>query len=220
MTLTKRMKHYEGRQQDLKNKLNKHLTKLTGQEKDYYQALSQAELAELKTVLSDINNIFTLRLTLSATAWLCKTFGLNEKLEAEILNKIDSIKPNSNGFDIIIDEKDFKIVAEVKCVFPPINGEKYLAAQRNSILDDAIKLINGKKQLRDTTNFHKFLFLIDAGQRTDLALTTLLKFSKVTSKNEIRVSRNDVKVNIEILTDKNINQLSTAKVYLKTLTFE
>jgi hypothetical protein len=211
------MTNYIGRQQDLKTKLNRHLTKITGQEKDYYQALSQADLAELKNVLSDINNVFTLKLTLTATEWLCQNFSVASKLKKDILNRIDEIKPNTNGFDILINEPNLKIVAEVKCVFPSNNGSKYFAAQRNSILDDAYKLVNGKKQLPDTNKYHKFLFIIYDGQRTDLALDTLLKPSKGTSDKEIRKNRHEIKVKIELLKDKTISELSTEKVYLKTL---
>lgn len=210
------MTNYEGRQQDLKTKLNRYLTKLTGQDKDYYQ---KADLVELKTVLSDINNVLTLKLTLTATEWICKNFELDQKVKNELLKKIDAVKPNTNGFDILITEPNFKIVAEVKCVFPSSNGDKYLAAQQNSILDDAIKLMNGKRQLRDTSKYHKFLFLINVGQRTDLALNTLLKPSKGTSDKDIRKNRHEIKVNIELLKDKKINQLSTDKVYLKPLEF-
>ncbi len=103
------MTNYEGRQKDLGEKLNRHLTKLTGQKKDYYNALSQEDLTELKTVLSDINNVFTLRLTLTATEWLCKTFKIDDKTNADIVKEIDSVKPNTNGFDIKIDKH--KIVA-------------------------------------------------------------------------------------------------------------
>lgn len=211
------MTNYEGRQQDLKKKLNRHLSKLTGQEKDYYQALSQEDLAELKTVLSDINNVFTLKLTLVATEWICESFGLSNVLKTEILKKIDAVKPNTNGFDILINELVCKIVAEVKCIFPSSNGNKYLAAQRNSILDDVIKLMNGKKQLRDTSKFYKFLFLINVEQKTNFALETLLKSSRGRSDDIIRMNRHDIKINIELLEHQNINQLSTAKVYLKTL---
>jgi len=212
------MTNYEGRQQDLKTKLNRHLSKLTGQERDYYHALSQADLAELKTVLSDINNVFTLKLTLTAAEWICENFKLDYKVKSNLLKKIDAVKPNTNGFDIIIDEP--KIVAEVKCIFPSNNSNKYLEAQRNGILDDAIKLISGKKQLSDTLNYYKFLFLISVGQRTDLALTTLLKPSIRTSDNEIIRNRHMIKVNIELLHSKNVSDLSIDKVYLKTLEFE
>jgi hypothetical protein len=211
------MTNYEGRQQDLKTKLNKHLTKLTGQEKDYYQELSQTDLAELKTVLSDINNVFTLKLTLTATEWICKNFKLDKKAKTELFKKIDAVKPNTNGFDIIIDEP--KIVAEVKCVFPSNNGDKYLAAQRNGILDDAIKLINGKKQLPDTSDFYKFLFVINVGQRTDYALNTLLKLSVGKSDNDIRKNRHKIKEIIELLNDNDVSKLKNDKVYLKTLQF-
>lgn len=212
------MKNYEGRQQDLGRKLNNHLTKLTGQKKDYYSKLSQEDLAELKNVLSDINNVFTLKLTLTATEWLCKTFKIADKIKADIINEIDSVKPNTNGFDIKIDKQ--KIVAEVKCVFPSNNSDKYLAAQRNGILDDAIKLINGKKQLPDTSDYYKFLFVINVGQRTDYAVQTLLKPSIGTSDKPIRKDRHEIKKNIELLDKQSLRQLTKDKVYLKTLNFD
>ncbi|MDL2311924.1 hypothetical protein LJC68_03490 [Bacteroidales bacterium OttesenSCG-928-B11] len=209
------MTNYEGRQKDLGAKLNSYLTKLTGQEKDYYNALSQEDLAELKTVLSDINNVFTLRLTLTATKWLCKTFKIDNKTKNDIIKEIDSVKPNTNGFDIKIDKQ--KIVAEVKCVFPSNNSNEYLAAQRNGILDDAIKLINGKKQLSDTSDYHKFLFVINVGHRTDKAVRALLKPSKGTSDNDIRKNRHKIKEQIELLGNNSIEKFGKDKVYLKTL---
>jgi len=212
------MKNYEGRQQDLGRKLNNHLTKLTGQSDDYYSKLSQEDLAELKSVLSDINNVFTLRLTLTATEWLCKTFNIDEKTKSQIIKEIDSVKPNTNGFDIKPDKQ--KIVAEIKCVFPSNNKDKFLAAQRNGILDDAIKLINGKKQLSDTSGYYKFLFVINVGQRTNDAVQTLLKPSTGTSDNPIRKGRHEIKKKIELLDKQTTSQLTKDKVYLKTLNFD
>jgi len=209
------MTNYEGRQEDLKIRLNKYLSKITGQKKDYYQDLAPADLAELKMVLSEVNNIFTLKLTLTATEWICKNFGLSQKVKTEILKKIDSVKPNTNGYDIIIDEP--KIVAEVKCVFPSNNGDKYLAAQRNGILDDAIKLINGKRPLSSTSDYFKFLFIIDVGERTDLAIDRLLKPSKGRSDKDFRKNRHKIKAQIALLNSNDFSELSTNKVYIKTL---
>jgi hypothetical protein len=212
------MRNYEGRQKDLAEKLNSHLTKLTGVKKDYYSKLSQEDLAELKTVLSDINNVFTLRLTLTATEWLCKAFKITNKVKAEIIKEIDSVKPNTNGFDIKIDK--YKIVAEVKCVFPSNNSDKYLAAQRNGILDDAIKLINGKRQLLDTSDYYKFLFIINVGQRTNEAIKTLLKPSKGTSDKPMRKYRHEIKNSIVLFEEQTLQHLAKDKVYLKTLYFD
>lgn len=209
------MINYEGRQKDLKTKFNSHLTKLTGIKKDYYETLSQEDFVELKRVFSDINNIFTLKLTIIAILWLCKTFKIDNKTKSEILKEIDAIKPNANGFDIKIDKP--KIIAEVKCVFPPVSKNKYLAAQRNGILDDAIKLIEGKKKIPDTSTYYKFLFVVNIGENTDLALNTLLKPSKGASDNEVRKRRHKIKEKIKLLNSETLNSLSTDKVYLKTL---
>lgn len=212
------MKNYEGRLKELKTNLNKHLTKLTGLKKDYYQEITQTNLVKLKTLLSDINNIFTLKLTLSALDWICLNFKIDNILKTELLKKIDAIKPNTNGFDIIIEE--YKIVAEVKCVFPSNNGNKYLAAQRNGILDDAIKLIKGKKQISNTSDYFKFLFVINVGPRTDNAIDSLLKHSVGRTENILRNNRHKIKENIELLKSKNISELNTKVVYLKTLKFK
>ena len=64
-TITKKfsdnfMSLYIGRNTDLMNRLNDHLKKLTGLDKDYFSRLSQNDLLDLKTVLADINNLLTL----------------------------------------------------------------------------------------------------------------------------------------------------------------
>ena len=140
------MTKYQGRHKDLRNRLNNHLKKLTGLDKDFYETLSQDDLLELKSAVVDINNVLTLKMTDAATKWLCKFFHLNEISYKNLLVKVDVTKPNSNGFDIQLDDEK-KIIAEVKCIVPINNGEKYGAAQWNSILDDAIKLQNGKRSL-------------------------------------------------------------------------
>ncbi len=53
------------------------------------------------------------------------------------------IKPNTNGYDIELVDR-LKIVSEIRCIIPINNGSYYGAAQRNSILDDALKLMKGK----------------------------------------------------------------------------
>ncbi len=57
---------YDGRHTDLKNKINKHLKKLTGLDLDFYSAMPQSDLIEFKTVLADINNVLTFRTTIAA----------------------------------------------------------------------------------------------------------------------------------------------------------
>lgn len=212
------MENYEGRQEHLSKKLNNFLKKITGIEKDFYETLSQEDLFELKTVLSDINNFLTLQLTLTATDWLCTAFKITDNEKAEIINEIDSVKPNTNGFDIKIN--NHKIVAEVKCVVPSSNGNKYLAAQQNGILDDAIKLKNGRNQQSEISEYFKFIFVLNVNNRTNYAINSLLKPSKGNSDNPLRKNRHSIKKDISLLSEDSIEHLSKEKVYLKILSLE
>lgn len=213
------MKHYEGRHIDLKNRINKHLKKLTKQNQDFdfYSAMTQTDLIELKNVLADINNVLTFKTTISAAIWLCDFFTLDIDLKTKILETVDKTKPNTKGFDLLISEP-YKIIAEVKCISPVNYGDKFGAAQWNSILDDFYKLKNGKGNLLDTSKYYKFLFLLDLGDRTDRAVTQLLKVSKGTSDKPLRANRHQIKEHISILSDtENLNNLSFDKVYLKKI---
>jgi len=69
------MKNFIGRNAELKEKVNKHFQKLTHTETDFYTALKQEDILELKTVLSDINNLLTFKLTLAAGNWLSDFFS-------------------------------------------------------------------------------------------------------------------------------------------------
>ena len=213
------MKNYDGRKADLKNRINSHLKKLSRQDSDFdfYSMMTQSDLIELKTVLADVNNVLTFKLTLTSAIWLCDFFDIDEYTKKNILETIDQIKPNTKGFDIHFPEP-YKVLAEVKCISPVNNGGKFGAAQWNSILDDFHKLKNGKGNLLDTSEYYKFVFLIDLGDRTDQAITQLLKTSKGTSDKPIRANRHEVKGHILLLTDlEKSADLSFDKVYLKKM---
>lgn len=206
--------HYIGRHNDLKGKINQHLKKLTGQDLDFYSKFEQEDLIELKTVLADIHNVLTFRTTIAAVNWLTGFFEFESNVKEDILKTIDQIKPNTKGFDIHISEP-IQIIAEVKCISPVNNGGKFGSAQWNSILDDFHKLKNGKGALQDTSKHYKFLFLLDLGERTDQAITHLLKPSKGKSEIPLRANRHLVKQHISLLTGiEKAKDLSFEKVYL------
>ncbi len=208
---------YNGRHNDLKNRINRHLKKLTGQNLDFYSKFKQDDLIELKTVLSDINNVLTFRTTISAANWLSDFFKFDTRTKDDILKTIDQIKPNTKGFDIHI-LTPFKIIAEVKCISPVNNGDKFGAAQWNSILDDFHKLKNGKGTLPDTSKYYKFVFLLDLGERTDQAINQLLRTSKGTTEIPLRANRHLVKKHISLLTGmEKADDLGLEKVYLKKI---
>lgn len=210
------MKNYQGRQTELKNRINKHLGKLTGNDIDFFSSMEQSDLMELKTVLADINNVLTLKMTIAAANWICEYFNFDHVVKTRILENVDSAKPNSKGFDIHINEHH-KILAEVKCVSPINNGEVFGVAQHDSILNDVYKLIYGKDTFTDTREFLKFLFLIDLGERTDRAIVQLIKETKGTSEiaNKFNALKKEI---IELLDDNSsFEELDVTKVYIKKL---
>ena len=209
------MSEYYERTEDLKNKINGFLGELTGKAEDYYSKLSQDELIEFKSALSDINNILTLKTTYSFVEWLSASLSLSGNKTQEIKKQIESIKPSTNGYDIKI--PDLKIIAEIKSIVPVNRGNYYGAAQRDSILNDAIKLFKGKKQTPDTSKFIKFIGLLDLGEITDQAVDKILTPPKsIKTQNETRLEMHKVVRKLERVPDKfQLSDLSTKKVYLK-----
>ena len=123
-------------------------------------------LIELKSILSDINNIMTLISTRSIATKILSILSLNNEDRERILNVIDNQKPNSNGFDIRIDSP-VKILVEVKCN-SLIHNKKFGAAQINAILDDARKLrlessrnMKVRKSIQDTKDYIKIIAIVN-----------------------------------------------------------
>jgi hypothetical protein len=200
----------------LKTGLNNYLYKLTGIQKDYFSNLRQTELLELKTVLTDINNLLTLAMTIESVNWLIKFFDIDDNSRQLILKRIDEIKPNTGGYDIQISEP-IKIIGEVKCIIPINNSDRFGSAQWDAILGDVIKLKKGKKTLPDTSEYFKFLFLIDIGIKSEHAINHLVKPSKIATKDPFRTDRHQIKDSITIFNELNKDQLSLEKIYLKPI---
>ncbi len=140
------------REEALKERLNTVLNEVVGKEKrDYCSSMSFNDLLCLKTALSDVNNVITLRLTLSLVDWIGETFKLTEEKVAEMKQKVLSTKPNANGYDVDCNDPD--IVAEVKCNIPINKGSTYGADQKKGLLNDIQGLLSGKNKasLRDAS---------------------------------------------------------------------
>lgn len=214
------MKHFNGRNTELKNKLNKHLSKLTGNELDFFSKLKNEDILELKTVLSDIHNLLTLKLTIASAIWICDYFKIDDVQRLKIIEKIDATKPNEQGFDIVLNEQ-IKLVGEVKCTSPINKGSKFGVAQRNSILDDIQKLKKGKRQLPDTSNFLKFMFVIDLGDRSSEAIVDILRKTNIRIETQARLDRNVARETAVIFND-NIkpSELDYNNVYFKIIKLE
>jgi len=210
------MKNFNSRNEELKSKFNKHFQVLTGLETDFYSALKDEDILELKTILSDINNLLTYKLTLVAGKWLSEYFLFNRNEQQLILEKIDSTKPNAQGFDIVIYDP-IKIIAEVKCNVPVKGGSKFGAMQSKKLIEDVQKLLTGKRHIADTSKYLKFLFIINIGNRSQEAIIRLSKKTKIRKENEERLMRNITRENMIIMTDETSSKLKLDKVYLKVL---
>ena len=124
--------------------------------KDYYSLLTFEQKIELKVLLSNINNIITLKLTVILAEWICNKYSLDNVVRTDIIRYINSQKPNSNGYDIELSNPN--IVAEIKCLNPINSGERFGSAQKSALKNDIEGLINGKSS-KDISGSVKILGL-------------------------------------------------------------
>ncbi len=128
---------------------------------DYYSRLDMQGLIDLKNILSEINNIFTLKIGLKFVNWLGEILELCDCEREEIRKSMLRRRPNANGYDIEVCEPT-NVIAEVKCNIPINGGIVYGSAQRDGILKDIRSLMHGKSKARiDPDNCLKFLVLMD-----------------------------------------------------------
>lgn len=217
MTALKKTTEIYDRTLELKEKLNSFLNNLTKSEKDYYNTFNQSQLLDLKMALSDINNVLTLKTTLAFSNWIADYFNLSNDEHNKLVQEVNRTKPNTNGFDIQIPKR--KIIAEIKCIIPINEGFYYGAAQRNSILDDAIKLIKGKRKLPNTTKYIKLIGLIDLDEKTDKAIEKLIKPAKnIRTETQLRLDRHDIVHKLKLIdSSTRLSELTTDYVYLKKI---
>ena len=149
---------------------NRTINLLDKDTEDIGNNLTLDKLIELKSILSDINNIMTLISTRSIATKLSDILSFKNEDRERIFNDIDKQKPNTNGFDIRIDSP-VKILVEVKCN-SLIRNKKFGAAQINAILEDARKLrlessrhIKASKSIQDTKDYIKIIAIVNFGNR-------------------------------------------------------
>ena len=129
---------------------------------------------------------------------------------------IDQQKPNTAGFDIVI-EFPYKIIAEVKCLVPVNDGYEYGAMQWIGIMNDVIKLKKGTKKITNTDSYFKFIFLLNLGAKTDKAIEKLLKDSKATSNDLNRIARHEIKQWLVEYQNESFRKLDIKMVHLVKL---
>ncbi len=165
--------------------------------------------------VSDINNLFTIKTTLALANWMVEFFGLDDKEKNKLYENINKVKPNTNGYDIYLPDR--KIIAEVKSIIPVNSGNRYGAAQRDSILKDAHKLVNGKPPVKDTRDYHKIIGLLDLGERTNQAISQIMTAKEnPRTQQEARLALHAAVKKLHPLDESmKATDLSTDWVYLK-----
>ena len=174
-------------------------------ELDYYSLLELDDFLKLKSILSDINNIFTLKVSLAFAHWITGQFELSEESTKTICSQILGTKPNANGFDLELREP-IKVVAEVKCNIPINGGDVYGSAQRNGIAKDIDSLVNGKsKSPINSKDCFKFMVFLD---RPEIRKATAHFIKNMKEHKEL----------ISVI-DKTTGQMSTDKIYVTFVSF-
>lgn len=150
------------RDSELQSRLNAFLADDLGLPKaDYYSRLDLNGYLNIKSVLSDINNILTLKVSLAFAHWVSSILGLDRNTTRRIEAQVLATKPNANGYDIELSDP-VNIVAEIKCNIPINRGRIYGSAQRNGIAKDIDALVNGKsKSPMQPKNCLKFMVFLD-----------------------------------------------------------
>jgi len=174
------------REKTLREKLNKALVStLSLPQKDYVSSLSIDQLVGLKSVLTDINNTITLRLTLALARLITTEFQISEQDSEGMIKSILGTKPNANGYDLDV-KKPVDVIAEVKSTIP-INGKsKFGSNQKSEIIKDLKGLKEGKTKAHTRSDALKLMVLYDH-QRVRSATTDLLTNLNVELRNSIQV---------------------------------
>ncbi len=193
------------REEKLKSEFNDFLvSRLALENRDYYGELDTEDFIKLKSIFRNVNNIITLKLTFKFVEILSSLFELSAEDGREIVDKVQMVSPNANGFDVEI-EKPIKLVAEVKGNVPVNGGVVFGAAQQREIKKDLCSLKNGKtKSSIKPDNFYKFMVFpdINATRKAVEKLLTLLK------------SSNDYKDYSFEIVSQNTKALETDRIYI------
>jgi hypothetical protein len=129
---------------------------------DYYSNLSANGFLNLKSILSDINNILTMKVSIAFTQWVSETLVLNDEVTQSLISNVLETKPNANGFDIEFADQHVRIIAEIKCNVPINGGTLYGSAQKDGIAKDINSLLHGKsKSAIKTNSCFKFMVFLD-----------------------------------------------------------
>ena len=137
------------RYQKTLDRISSYLEKEFGVDKKKLNSL-ESKLLGLKSVLRQVNNMLTYKLSASFVRDLKSCGLISEEEKSAELDRICNTSPNANGFDIEIDvsKRHKKILGEVKCNKPLDKSKTFSVAQRNSIIKDILKLSNNENAIK------------------------------------------------------------------------
>jgi hypothetical protein len=184
---------------ELKNRFNQFIsTKVTGVIKDYYSSLSVEDFVDIKTTLSDINNIVTYKTTIRFMDWLSEHFSYVKDNHQVYLEQVLGKKPSGNGYDILV-TGEVNILAEIKCNKPINNGYKFGSAQKNGIIKDIRSLLEGKSKVKeiDPKDAYKFLVVYDFGEHTLKATEHLIKNIPPEFRGKVELYEDNIPLTLE-----------------------
>lgn len=188
------------RNEYLKEKFNNYWSSILKENKDYYSIMTDESLDLLKLTLSNINNIITFKTTLKFIDKMSKILKLNDDERKIIVEKVKHTKPNDNGFDIEYSGSE-NIVCEVKCNIPVNGGNRFGAAQKNSIKKDIYGLMNSKNKSAITSkeikNYYKFMVIYNFNQNTVEATINLVSNIAKEFNNKVKIYEEDKSINKE-----------------------
>jgi hypothetical protein len=209
---TKNMNNLNSRLKKYNDNLNLTFGDITGKYEPFTDKFTNDDYIKLKKSIQDIHNILTLKLTLNFIETIGELFNFPKGITQKLKVESDEISPNARGFDIKIDNPT-KILAEVKCITPENEKDRFNAAQKKNLFKDAIKL-KLKEHSFNTEDYYKFIVILDFGTSTDEAIEAILKYDSKKLNNE-REDRMTVLKHLIYLTDNwNKNDLDKSKIYI------
>lgn len=171
------------RQLDLEEKFNCYWNQaLKTNGVDYLKRLTINDLVEMKKAISNINNLITLRVTLSFVDEICRLGIVNNEQAERIKKEVNEQHPNTNGFDVQDDKCE--IIAEVKCNIP-VGEKSFGAAQKNALKKDLEGLRLGKTKggIDNPDDYYKFMVIQDVPRARE-AMKELIVENRVELKDK------------------------------------
>lgn len=169
--------------------------------KDYFSEMPLSKLVQLKMAVANINNLITNEVTKQAVKIIRDILGQSSEEMARILQKVELMSVNSNGYDIEWSGTP-AYICEVKANLP-VNGTAFGAAQRQQIEKDIYGLLNGKTkstiQLNQLGQYYRFLCMYQEDDKVIQAVETLLVGLDAKTKQKVKLYQVGEKISLDTI---------------------